>query len=133
MTKRALKPCAIRGCPYTTEFGKRYCDEHMQSQPRAPRSHDERRESAARRGYDARWRRLRVMFLRAHPLCADPFGDHRRVGAVEVATDVDHIVPLSRGGTNDSRNLQALCHSCHSRKTRADAAVGGIENLRRFS
>jgi hypothetical protein len=29
---------------------------------------------------------------------------------------VDHIVPLDQGGTNDIRNLRALCRSCNSRK-----------------
>ncbi|WP_366141808.1 HNH endonuclease signature motif containing protein, partial [Propionivibrio sp.] len=33
------------------------------------------------------------------------------------ATDVDHIVPIRRGGTNKHENLQPLCHACHSRKT----------------
>ena len=29
---------------------------------------------------------------------------------------VDHIMPLSRGGTNESDNLQTCCKSCNSRK-----------------
>lgn len=33
------------------------------------------------------------------------------------ATDVDHIIPLERGGTNDTWNLQSLCGDCHDRKT----------------
>jgi 5-methylcytosine-specific restriction endonuclease McrA len=30
---------------------------------------------------------------------------------------VDHIVPLHKGGSNDVANLQALCEECHADKT----------------
>jgi 5-methylcytosine-specific restriction endonuclease McrA len=30
--------------------------------------------------------------------------------------DIDHIIALSGGGSNDRRNLQLLCHSCNSSK-----------------
>ena len=35
---------------------------------------------------------------------------------------VDHITPVTQGGTHDITNLQALCEGCHRRKT---ATEGG--------
>ncbi|MDR5819843.1 HNH endonuclease signature motif containing protein [Caballeronia sp. LZ043] len=34
--------------------------------------------------------------------------------------EVDHIIPLKDGGTEDDSNCQLLCTGCHADKTRAD-------------
>ncbi len=39
---------------------------------------------------------------------------------LSLATEVDHIVALINGGTDDDDNLQSLCRDCHVMKTRAD-------------
>lgn len=39
------------------------------------------------------------------------------------ATSVDHIVPKAMGGTDSSRNLQAICDPCHKAKTAREGRV----------
>lgn len=46
-----------------------------------------------------------------------------------MAEVVDHITPLTAGGTNDESNLQALCKQCHDRKTATeDGGFGGYRD-----
>lgn len=37
-----------------------------------------------------------------------------------LSMDVDHIIPISRGGTDSYSNLQYLCPNCHRQKTELD-------------
>ena len=64
--------------------------------------------SASSRGYGAAWLRMRRVVLREEPRC-------RRCGAP--ARHVDHIIPRSRGGSEERSNLQALCRECHDGKS----------------
>ena len=38
--------------------------------------------------------------------------------------EIDHIVPLHKGGTNAPSNLQLLCSPCHRRKSWLEMALG---------
>lgn len=41
-----------------------------------------------------------------------------------IATEVDHIIPLSQGGTDDDSNLMAIAgYPCHARKTARESAA----------
>lgn len=60
------------------------------------------------------WQVLRLTALeRDRWLCQECL----RQGIYTSATDVDHIVPRSLGGSDDLENLQSLCRDCHKRKT----------------
>src|SRR5688572_16722327 len=81
----------------------------------------ENRPSAHARGYGRSWRRLREIVLNDEPLCRICNDQGRTTEAV----DVDHVIALAAGGTNDVSNLVPLCHSCHSRKTaQCDGGLG---------
>lgn len=62
----------------------------------------------------AAWRRLRERVLARDPICQECY----KRDYITPATDADHI----NGDPSDNRmtNLQGLCHSCHSRKTRRE-------------
>lgn len=131
-------PCAHRGCAAVVRDG-RYCPEHKAD----GQVYDQRRGASSQRGYGSRWRRLRRLVLAINPLCVDPWGVHQKTGEVVLATDVDHIVPRSAGGTDELDNLQGLCHQCHSKKTAAvdhgfgnpsqDQREGDIKSLQPFA
>ena len=69
--------------------------------------------SSHERGYGWRWQQRRKAFLATHPLCVRC----EAAGRVVAATDLDHIVPKAKGGTDDASNLQPLCRACHEAKT----------------
>jgi 5-methylcytosine-specific restriction enzyme A len=39
---------------------------------------------------------------------------------LDATYEIDHIVPLYKGGNNDVSNLSALCRNCHGKKTLND-------------
>lgn len=95
----------------------------------ASRSHARRLETqapAAERGYDEKWRRLRLAYLKQHWHCEEHLARGQRVRA----TEVDHMRPFK--GPNDPlrlawKNLRSLCHSCHVKKTHKDKREGRLK------
>lgn len=39
----------------------------------------------------------------------------------ETDSKLDHIIPLSRGGTHDDSNLRTMCDACHTKKTQRES------------
>ena len=65
MPYKPRRPCRYPGCPGFCEQGQVFCKDHMEW------SGDRLRGGADARGYDARWRKARALFLQRNPLCAE--------------------------------------------------------------
>lgn len=118
MPDAPLRPCLRWGCGELVAHG--CCDAHRGMLK------DDRRPSHSLRGYDRTWYRLRAAKLSREPLCeaAEICKDHPIIR--RVATQVDHVIPIRL--RPDLRlvwsNLQSLCASCHSAKTRREQVAG---------
>ena len=88
---------------------KRFASKATQARrEHAHRERNQKRLSRSQRGYDRNWQKIRGRYLSLFPDCV-------RCG--KKATEVDHIIPLSKGGTHSHNNLQSMCKRCHSKKT----------------
>ena len=77
-------------------------------------------ESRHKRGYGNNWDKLRVIVLkRDNGICQCNECQGGKV-RLKLATEVHHIRPKSKGGTDDLDNLQAINKECHMRETFAD-------------
>lgn len=117
--RAAPRPCTWPGCGALVRGGAR-CPQHQGLERREA---DQRRGTAAERGYGSRWQKARVGYLCSHPLCRACEAE----GRVTAAVHVDHIVP-HKGDPSlfwDSDNWQPLCARCHNAKTaREDGGFG---------
>jgi 5-methylcytosine-specific restriction protein A len=86
------------------------------------------RPSAARRGYNRRWRWASKAFLDRYPYCGDRarglpavMSRCRELGLNTPASVVDHVDPHKGDQQKfwSEDNWQSACASCHSRKTKA--------------
>lgn len=125
MPYKPLGPCSVQGCPGRAVRRGR-CEKHAAEAAREYREqHPDTRPSAAARGYGATWREIRARHLNRNPWCVDCAAEGQRVRG----THVDHIIPRSRGGTDEPSNLQSLCPRHHSIKTATHD--GGFGNAKR--
>jgi len=115
MPQRPLKPCRLVNCKAVTRNAG-YCDAHADLGKAWATKKDSGRGGRP-------WRRLREQVLRRDQYicrCEACVATKR----VREATEVDHIKPLSQGGTDDPSNLRAINADCHREKSRREAKVG---------
>ena len=60
----------------------------------------------------------RARWLAAQPLCVRCYA--MTPPRVTLGTDVDHVMPLAKGGADDESNLQTLCAAHHQEKSILD-------------
>jgi 5-methylcytosine-specific restriction endonuclease McrA len=100
--------CLEPRCPnFATARGR--CDDHRRAleRDRSRRRREATRDAQGRGVFKTKvWLMRRRQVLAEQPICA--LCDHR------LSEEVDHIVPLSRGGAPYARtNLRGLCRQCH--------------------
>jgi len=93
-------------------------------------NYEQRRPNAYRRGYGGRRRERerRQVLLESDYICCicgtlcQPKAEDRRLWP-----HVDHIVPMSQGGSDTRDNKQCTCGSCNARKARQQDGRGGAK------
>jgi len=67
----------------------------------------------------AKLQALRKLVFSENPLCQMCLNKSK----IKEAKELDHIVPIAKGGTDARENLQGLCIECHREKTAQDFGV----------
>lgn len=109
MPYKMKKPCSFAGCTAFAVDGSQYCAKHRK-QSASDYNRYVRRDDI-RHMYNTVWKQVRKAYASQHPLCEQCLKD----GHAVLMDEVHHILPVSRGGTNDFSNLMSLCRSCHEK------------------
>lgn len=107
MPQRSKRPCAHVGCRNLVTPPALYCETHLSDAG----AYDRWRGSARERGYSSRWERIRLAYLRGHPLCEEC----EKQGRVTPAEQVHHKDGNVSNMSED--NLMSVCSACHNRIT----------------
>lgn len=107
MPYKPKRGCQYPGCIQFTN--KEYCLDHQKMMTKAYNQYT--RSPDHNRKYGYQWKRVRARYAKEHPLCEMCFKEGRYTRLDEV----HHIIPVSRGGTNDTTNLMSLCRSYHNK------------------
>lgn len=132
MATRKLVMCRYPGCKKLIPYGQKYCEEHQKPQlhlcsypgckeltttkycefhMQVMKDKENEASKERHKKYSRNWRKLSKWIRNQEPFCRECL----KRGIYTPSQCVDHI---DEDPTNNKRdNLQALCWSCHSRKT----------------
>lgn len=112
-----LRPCGQPGCPALVQRGK--CERHGGTTVAVePRGWSTPSSASHLRLRGRAWMVIRRDVLATEARC------YVCQGGGGSDDYVDHVVPLSEGGTDDRSNLRRICRACHVRKTGREARGG---------
>lgn len=113
MPDRLRTPCGCPTCPLPA-VRRGYCEQHLKERNKRIYEEDYRQHgSHSAKGYGRRHTRWARMVLARDIVCRD-------CGA-RLAVHADHVTPVKSGGSwTRMDNGQALCSSCHGKKTRRE-------------
>jgi len=108
MARRPKQPCSFPGCPNLVEAGTGgRCEKHKRPSWEGRRGFE---------GYKGEYLKNRAVVLKDEPVC--------RICGIRPSTTVDHIIPKSKGGSDQRENLRGVCKSCHDKRSQRQAAEG---------
>ena len=79
-----------------------------------------RKQYSQERTRGRKWMDMRHVVLVEEPVCM--------ICLRKPSTQVDHKIPICKGGTDERDNLQGICSECHELKTAADLGIRGPKN-----
>lgn len=98
-----VRRCLHPGCPKLTKESR--CPDHRIQ------------HELDRRGISSGWEWTAIADRakrRAGYRCEEEIDGERCGSSIDI--EVDHLIPLEHGGTNDDDNLMVRCRACHLRK-----------------
>jgi 5-methylcytosine-specific restriction endonuclease McrA len=106
-----VQPCAFCGKTFTSRpvDKRRFCSREC--------------ADSSRRGETYGKKRTRHFSPRRKQLIRERDGFKCVLCGSDDRLQVDHIIPVRLGGTNDVGNGRTLCHACHVKKTAEDKAA----------
>ncbi|MFE4355120.1 HNH endonuclease [Kitasatospora sp. NPDC056800] len=111
-----------RRCFRLHNLGSAYCVKCAPIMARPSKGRAYKTKDRHSRGYDNEWLTNVKAAIAKRPYCLWCMTK----GDKDNPLTGDHIIPVSRGGTNEPRNIRVLCRRCNSRRGNRTNAKGPL-------